>query len=125
MPRVLIKRVILARQNEIITSLASLGKHVAIAIGAEVLAILDRECLASNGGIAFGASEALFVVRLAVITDATLRKGLGTNHASLNERLFVAFHAHGQVLMSHESLGADWILAELADEAIVMPKHAI
>ena len=125
MPRVFIQRVILARQNEVITRLALFGKHVAVTIGTEVLAVLDREGLAGDRRVAFRASEAFLVIRLAIITDATLRKGLGTNHASLNERLFVALHAHGQVLMSHESLGADWILAELTDKAFIMPKHAI
>ncbi len=124
-PRVIIQIVILARQNEVVARLAPLGKHVAVAIRTKVLTILHRECLARDWDVAVGTCEAVFVVCLAIVADAPLIKRLRANDTFLNERPFIAFHAYGQVLMSHESLWADWFLAELTDKARFVPEIAV
>jgi len=100
---------------------AALGKQVAEAVGTVGLLIPGGEALASEGGVAVGAGEALAVPRLVLVRHAARRDDLFALDAARCELLLVAASAVYLLLPWDEGLGANGGPAHHATEALLVP----
>lgn len=103
------------------TATTLLGKQLPEAVGAVGLVLTGGELLTSQHLLTVGALEAVAMEGGALIGDATLVDHAIAAVAALGELILVAGHANELGVTWDEALVADWLLADVAAEALLVP----
>lgn len=102
-----------------------LGVQVAEAVQAVGVVLSGGEALAGQLFPAADAQETLAVPWLLLVRHPSCGDGLLTGAALIGELLFEACHTEVARVFGDEGLGADWLLAAVAQEAGLMPAVAL
>jgi len=100
---------------------AALSKELSKAFGTVGLLVLGGEPLTSQRLVAVGASEALAMPRVVLISHAARRDDLGAFNAASGKFLFVASGTVNVLFARDERLCANGRLADAAAEAFLVP----
>lgn len=102
-----------------------LGVQVAEAVQAVGVVLSGGEALAGQLLPAADAQEALAVPRFLLVRHPSCGNGLLAGAALVGKLLFEARHAEVARVFGDEGLGADWLLAPVAQEAGLVPAVAL
>lgn len=102
-----------------------LGVQVAEAVQAVGVVLSGGEALARQLFPAADAQEALAVPGLLLVRHPSCGDGLLAGGALVGKLLFEAWHAEVARVFGDEGLGADWLLAAVAQEAGLVPAVAL
>lgn len=102
-------------------SSASFSKEVTVAVSAVRFIVLGSESLSSQGIGAVGASEALSVPRVILVSDSSTCNDLRAFHASRGKLLFIAASAIDLLFTRNKTLRSNGSFADTTGKAFLMP----